>query len=242
MAAASASAYRRDGRPRDPRGTRRQVTSAAREVAEGSLASASTNCDDEGPQRLPRDSPKACWRFDAGRAHRRGAWPPARLDELGPLAGVPVAFKDNMNLAGTHTTCSSRMLENYVSPLHGHVRRAHHRRPAASRSASSTWTSSRSAPPRRRARSAPRGTRGTSRACPAARRAAARPPVAAGLAHGHARLGHGRLHPPARQLLRHGGREAHLRRGLALRRGGVRQLARPGGPVRALGGGRGARA
>ena len=36
--------------------------------------------------------------------------------ELGPLAGVPVAFKDNMNLVGTHTTCSSHMLENYVSP------------------------------------------------------------------------------------------------------------------------------
>ena len=38
------------------------------------------------------------------------------FDTLGPLAGVPVAFKDNMNMAGTHTTCSSRMLENYVSP------------------------------------------------------------------------------------------------------------------------------
>ena len=38
------------------------------------------------------------------------------LSQAGPLAGVPVAFKDNMNLKGTHTTCSSRMLENYVSP------------------------------------------------------------------------------------------------------------------------------
>ena len=37
------------------------------------------------------------------------------FDTLGPLAGVPVAFKDNMNMTGTHTTCSSRMLENYVS-------------------------------------------------------------------------------------------------------------------------------
>ncbi len=36
--------------------------------------------------------------------------------DIGPLAGVPVAYKDNMNLTGTHTTCSSRMLENYVSP------------------------------------------------------------------------------------------------------------------------------
>lgn len=38
------------------------------------------------------------------------------IAQAGPLAGVPVAFKDNMNLEGTHTTCSSRMLENYVSP------------------------------------------------------------------------------------------------------------------------------
>ncbi|MDR1412519.1 MAG: Asp-tRNA(Asn)/Glu-tRNA(Gln) amidotransferase subunit GatA [Actinomycetes bacterium] len=33
----------------------------------------------------------------------------------GPLTGVPVAFKDNMNLIGTHTTCSSRMLQSYQS-------------------------------------------------------------------------------------------------------------------------------
>ena len=38
------------------------------------------------------------------------------FSECGTLAGVPVAFKDNMNLKGTHTTCGSRMLENYVSP------------------------------------------------------------------------------------------------------------------------------
>ncbi|MEG1512926.1 MAG: Asp-tRNA(Asn)/Glu-tRNA(Gln) amidotransferase subunit GatA [Raoultibacter sp.] len=38
------------------------------------------------------------------------------LAACGPLAGVPVAFKDNMNQIGTHTTCSSRMLENYRSP------------------------------------------------------------------------------------------------------------------------------
>ena len=33
----------------------------------------------------------------------------------GLLAGVPVGFKDNMNLEGTRTTCSSKMLENYES-------------------------------------------------------------------------------------------------------------------------------
>ena len=37
-------------------------------------------------------------------------------EELGPLAGVPVAFKDNMNLVGTRTTCASRMLADFESP------------------------------------------------------------------------------------------------------------------------------
>ena len=35
--------------------------------------------------------------------------------EIGPLAGVPMAYKDNMNLLGTRTTCASRMLEDYES-------------------------------------------------------------------------------------------------------------------------------
>ncbi|HEY5506826.1 MAG TPA: Asp-tRNA(Asn)/Glu-tRNA(Gln) amidotransferase subunit GatA [Coriobacteriia bacterium] len=34
---------------------------------------------------------------------------------LPPLAGVPAAFKDNMNLVGTKTTCSSKILESYES-------------------------------------------------------------------------------------------------------------------------------
>ena len=37
-------------------------------------------------------------------------------DDLGILAGIPVALKDNLNLKGTHTTCASRMLESCVSP------------------------------------------------------------------------------------------------------------------------------
>ncbi len=36
--------------------------------------------------------------------------------ELPPLAGVPAAFKDNMNLVGTRTTCSSRILAGFESP------------------------------------------------------------------------------------------------------------------------------
>ena len=37
-------------------------------------------------------------------------------EPLPPLAGVPLAIKDNMNMLGTRTTCASRMLENYESP------------------------------------------------------------------------------------------------------------------------------
>ncbi|MCI1664866.1 MAG: Asp-tRNA(Asn)/Glu-tRNA(Gln) amidotransferase subunit GatA [Atopobiaceae bacterium] len=36
-------------------------------------------------------------------------------EKVGPLAGVPVAFKDNMHLVGTRTTCASRMLADYDS-------------------------------------------------------------------------------------------------------------------------------
>ena len=39
----------------------------------------------------------------------------SRGEQLGPLAGVPIAVKDNMHLEGTHTTCASHMLENYMS-------------------------------------------------------------------------------------------------------------------------------
>lgn len=37
--------------------------------------------------------------------------------QYGALFGVPMAFKDNMNQIGTHTTCASKMLENYISPF-----------------------------------------------------------------------------------------------------------------------------
>jgi len=41
--------------------------------------------------------------------------------EPGPLAGVPVALKDNLSTIGMPTTCGSRILETYVPPYDAHV-------------------------------------------------------------------------------------------------------------------------
>ncbi len=45
----------------------------------------------------------------------------ARGEELPLLAGIPLALKDNMNLIGSKTTASSKILENFVSPYNATV-------------------------------------------------------------------------------------------------------------------------
>lgn len=45
----------------------------------------------------------------------------AKGEELPLLAGVPLALKDNMNMKGSKTTASSKILENFVSPFNATI-------------------------------------------------------------------------------------------------------------------------
>lgn len=88
-------------------------TVTAREVAEVSLARA-TECS-ELHAFLSIDSEHVLSQADAVDAKR------AAGEELGLLAGVPVAIKDNICVRGQKTTCASKMLEDFVAPYDAHV-------------------------------------------------------------------------------------------------------------------------
>ena len=67
---------------------------------------------------------KAFVHVDEAAAHRQAEAVDAKRtagQPLGPLAGVPVAVKDVLCTNGVPTTCSSRMLRNFVPPYDAHV-------------------------------------------------------------------------------------------------------------------------
>lgn len=52
-------------------------------------------------------------------AYKRAEELQSKLDnneDIGILGGVPIAIKDNICMKDVKATCSSRMLENFVSP------------------------------------------------------------------------------------------------------------------------------
>ena len=80
-------------------------------------------------KRLGRDGLNAVLWSDAKHARAEARAVSAKLDALGdrvdraalPLAGVPVAIKDNIATEELPTTCGSRILEGYVSPFEATV-------------------------------------------------------------------------------------------------------------------------
>lgn len=44
-----------------------------------------------------------------------------KSETSGEYAGIPIGIKDNMCTKGIKTTCSSKMLENFISPYDGTV-------------------------------------------------------------------------------------------------------------------------
>ncbi|MBQ9280259.1 MAG: Asp-tRNA(Asn)/Glu-tRNA(Gln) amidotransferase subunit GatA [Clostridia bacterium] len=66
---------------------------------DGAIKAYITLCEDSALKRAEEIQA----RFDAG-------------EKMGPLAGIPIAVKDNICTKGIKTTCASKMLENFISP------------------------------------------------------------------------------------------------------------------------------
>ena len=213
----SSDERRRDGsraaRRRSARARARRPTCAATR-SRGSRRSI-RRCTPSTPS-----SPSRRWRARARSTTRSDRWRDA------PLAGVPVALKDNLCTRGVRTTASSRMLERYVPPYDATVVVAARRRRRGRSSARPTATSSRWARRTRTRRSGRRAIRGRSIAFPAASSGGSAAAVAARHGAARARLRHRRLDPPAGRALRRRRAQADLRPRVALRADRVRLVAR----------------
>ncbi len=82
---------------------------SARELAEQALEQARAGNESSGIflSFTPEKAYEAADRVDSQVANR---------EQLGPLAGVPIAIKDVLLSSGTKTTCASRALENFIAP------------------------------------------------------------------------------------------------------------------------------
>ena len=152
-------------------------------------------------------------------------------EELGALAGVPSALKDVLCMEGIPTTCGSRILEGWRAAVRrdghatpqgrrgGHPRQDEHGRvrDGLLHRALCVRADAQPVGPRPHPRRLRRGVGCRGGVLPGAR----------GDRHRHRRLD-----PAARRRDGDRGREAHLRRGLAVRPRGARLVARPGWPVR----------
>ena len=158
---------------------------------------------------------------------------------LGPLDGIPVGLKDVIAVEGQPLTASSRMLANFVSPYDSTVARRLKEAGALCWGRLNLDEFAMGSSTENSAFGATRnpwdldagagGLVGRKRGRPRRRRGVRGPG-----------LGHGRLDPPARRILRGRRPQADLRAGVALRPDRLRLLARPDRPVRPHGRGRGA--
>src|SRR5437879_5932348 len=86
----------------------------------------SRRCVEEALDRIARVDPqiRALISYDGDRAMDLAEQMDqrlARMEPVGPLAGVPIIIKDNLCTSFGRTTCASKILENFSAPYDAHV-------------------------------------------------------------------------------------------------------------------------